>query len=92
MKASRVDFIVDLSFGALIFVSIGIILVAETSVGIAFGLGALVTYVIHVGWKMARFDPDWMTRDVAERVQESVSETVSEEVEQTVEKTVSDEV
>ena len=81
----RVDAIVDLAYGALIVLAI--ILIAtldEFGIGIAFGLGVFSAYVVHVVWKMARFDPDWMTSVV----QETVSETVEEEMEKTVEKTV----
>jgi preprotein translocase subunit SecF len=107
MNPSRVDFLVDLAYGALIFVAVAIIFAGENSVGIAFGLGALVAYVIHIAWKMGRFDPDWMTREMAQRVEETVhdeveetvskevdrvEESVSEEVEKTVEETVSKEV
>lgn len=88
MNAKRVDFAVDLAYGVAIFVAIGLVLVAGTNVGIAFGLGVLVSYVIHIAWKMARFDPEWMTQEVAERVEE----TVTEEVEKTVGDTVSKEV
>lgn len=88
MNAARVDLIVDLAYGVMIFVAITLILVVGTSVGAAFGVGVLVSYMIHVGWKMARFDPDWMSREVAERVEE----VVGEEVEKTVEDTVSKEV
>jgi preprotein translocase subunit SecF len=87
MNPIRVDFIVDLAYGLMIFVSIALILTAGTGVGVAFGLGVLVSYVIHIAWKMARFDPDWMTSEVAERVEKTVGETVSKEVEK-VEKTV----
>jgi hypothetical protein len=86
MNPARVDFVVDLAYGILIFVAIGLILVAGTAVGVAFGLGALVAYVIHIGWKMSKFDPDWMTREVTEKV----TEEVSDEVEETVGDTVSE--
>lgn len=88
MKVSRVDFLVDLAYGGAIFVAIALIVVVGTDVGIAFGLGVLVSYLIHIGWKMARFDPDWMTTEVAEQVES----TVSEEIEKTVGDTVSSEV
>ena len=103
VNPNRVDFAVDLAYGMAIFCAIGLILVVETAIGIAFGLGVLVSYLIHIGWKMARFDPDWMTEEVAQQVKETVSgeveqtvaDTVSEEVEQvaeTVERTVSEDV
>ncbi|MFC4439843.1 MULTISPECIES: hypothetical protein [Natrialbaceae] len=84
----RVDAAVDLAYGALIALSIVLIMVLGTNVGIAFGVGVFASYVIHVVWKMARFDPDWMTRAVQESVEESVGETVEKSVGETVEKTV----
>jgi hypothetical protein len=80
MNPARVDFAVDLAYGVLIFVAIGLILAVGTNVGVAFGLGALVAYVVHIGWKMSRFDPDWMTREVTEQVTEEVEETVGDTV------------
>lgn len=91
MNPTRVDFVVDLAYGVALFVAIGLILVVGTSVGIAFGLGVLVSYVIHIGWKMARFDPDWMTSEVAKQVEDTVSEEV-DQVAETVKQTVSEEV
>jgi hypothetical protein len=88
MKPGRVDFVVDLAYGAMIALSVGLIVLVGTAAGIAFGIGVLVSYVIHIGWKMGRFDPDWMTEEVATRVEE----TVSEDVERTVSETVSKEV
>ncbi len=88
MNPSRVDFAVDLTYGLMIFLAIGLILLAGTDVGIAFGLGVLVSYVIHIAWKMARFDPEWMTTELAEEVEDRVTE----ELERTVEDTVGDEV
>ena len=73
MNPNRVDSIVDFTYGALIFVSVALILAEGVAVGVAFGLGVLVSYAIHVGWKMARFDPQWMTGEVdevTERVEE----------------------
>ena len=90
MKPENVDAIVDLTYGVLIFVAIAVIFVVGTNVGIAFGLGVLVSYVIHIVWKMSRYDPDWMTREVADQVEKTVSNTVSREVERTVDETVGD--
>lgn len=86
----RVDAAVDLAYGALIALSIVLIMMVGTNVGIAFGVGVFASYVVHVVWKMARFDPDWMTRAVQESVEESVGETVEESVGETVEKSVSE--
>ncbi|WP_255169418.1 hypothetical protein [Natrononativus amylolyticus] len=84
----RVDAAVDLAYGALIALSIVLIMLAGTDVGIAFGVGVFASYVVHVVWKMARFDPDWMTRAVQESVEESVGETVEQTVGETVEQKV----
>ena len=96
MKPSRVNLAVDIAYGLLIFVAVVLIFVVGDEVGIAFGVGVLLSYIIHVGWKMSRFDPNWMTREVVERVEETVSkeveDAVSKEVETSVEDTVSKEV
>lgn len=103
MNPNRVDFLVDLAYGVAIAVAIGLVLLVGTEEGIAFGMGVLVSYIIHIGWKMARFDPDWMTREVAQQVEETVStevqtavgDTMSQEVEEVaeqVEETVAAEV
>ncbi|MFP4217525.1 MAG: hypothetical protein ACLFR6_01570 [Salinarchaeum sp.] len=88
MQPNRVDAAVDLLYGGLIFVAVLLMLRAGTVTGVAFGVGVLLSYVLHVAWKMARFDPEWMTSEVAEEVEttvtESVEETVAEEVEETV--------
>ena len=76
MNPNRVDFVVDLAYGLLIFIAVVLFAVVGNQVGIAFGLGVLVSYVIHVSWKMARFDPDWMTREVTENVEETLKTEV----------------
>ncbi|GAA0242100.1 hypothetical protein ACFFQF_26925 [Haladaptatus pallidirubidus] len=88
MNPNRVDSLIDLTYGLLIAVSVGLIVIAGTAVGLAFGFGVLVSYVLHVVWKMARFDPNWMTTAVKETVEETVNETVGETVDETVEETV----
>ncbi|SFL25143.1 hypothetical protein SAMN04487950_3051, partial [Halogranum rubrum] len=88
MNPSRVDSIVDLTYGLLIALSVGLIVVAGTTIGLAFGFGVLVSYVLHVVWKMARFDPNWMTTAVKETVEETVSETVEKTVDEKVGETV----
>ena len=88
MNPSRVDSIVDLIYGLLIAVSVGLIVVAGNAIGLAFGFGVLVSYVLHVVWKMARFDPNWMTTAVKETVEETVNETVEKTVDETVGETV----
>jgi citrate lyase gamma subunit len=88
VNPSRVDSIVDLTYGLLIALSVGLIVVVGTDIGLAFGFGVLVSYVLHVVWKMARFDPNWMTTAVKETVDETVEEKVGETVEKTVGETV----
>ena len=91
LNPARVDAVIDLAYGALIVLSIGLIVSLDTTVGIAFGIGVFSSYVLHVVWKMARFDPDWMTRAVEQTVGETVEkqvEDVQTQVEETVEQTV----
>lgn len=80
MHPSRVDSIVDLLYGVLIFVAVALMMFVENNVGVAFGIGVLVSYMIHVGWKMARYDPDWMTTEITESVEETMAYEVRESV------------
>ncbi|RZH68845.1 hypothetical protein [Natrinema altunense] len=80
MKPRYLDAIIDLAYGGLIFVSVVLIVVEGTRVGLALGLGVLVSYALHVVWKMARFDPEWMTREVEETVEDAVEQTIGEQV------------
>lgn len=73
----RVDAAVDVGYGLLILVAIVLIATLEFGIGIAFALGVFSAYLLHVTWKMARFDPDWMTS----AVQETVEETVEQQIE-----------
>jgi len=84
MKSSRVDFLTDLAYGGLIFLSVVLIVTAGTEIGVAFGFGVLVSYVVHVGWKMGRFDPEWMSKEVKENIEETITEEVSENVSEKV--------
>ncbi|WP_246022958.1 DUF485 domain-containing protein [Halosimplex halophilum] len=92
MNPVRADALVDLAYGGLIGLSIVLIATVNTNVGVAFGVGVFAAYVIHVVWKMARFDPDWMTRTVRETVEETVGDSVEETMEETVEEMVGDSV
>lgn len=78
MNPYRVDYLIDLAYGVMIFVAIVLIVVVETRVGVAFGAGVLVSYAIHVTWKMARFDPEWMTTEVAASVEETLIQEVDD--------------
>lgn len=84
MNPSRVDFLTDIAYGGLIFLSVVLIVSAGTAVGVAFGFGVLVSYVIHVGWKMGRFDPEWMGEEVTESIEETLTDEVSENVSEKV--------
>ena len=87
LNPARVDAVIDLAYGALIVLSIGLIATLDTAVGLAFGIGVFASYVLHVVWKMARFDPDWMTKAVEETLEEQV-EDAQTQIEETVEETV----
>jgi hypothetical protein len=82
MRPSRIDALVDLAYGLMIFVSIVLIISVGTTVGFAFGFGVLVSYAVHVVWKMARFDPEWMTREVTEEVTETVERTLEDQLDE----------
>ncbi len=88
MNPRQIDLVVDLVYGLLIFAAIVLFLIVGTQVGIAFAIGVLLSYIVHVVWKMSRFDPDWMTREVAETVEKTVADSVDKEVADSVEKTV----
>jgi len=94
LNPARVDAAVDLAYGALILLAIALIAAVECGIGIAFGLGVFSAYVVHVVWKMARFDPDWMTAVVEEAFDQTVTETVEDAVDEsmvdTVEETVAE--
>lgn len=78
MKPGRVDYVVDLAYGAMIFVSVVLIIAVGTRIGVAFGVGVLFSYGIHVAWKMGRFDPEWMTQEVTENVEQTLTQEVDE--------------
>lgn len=92
MNPNRVDFLIDLLYGVLLFLAILLLVTVGTQVGVAFGLGALIAYVIHVAWKMARFDPDWMTREIAASIEQQVAADIAEGVEREVAAEVADSV
>jgi hypothetical protein len=61
MNAGRADSLVGLVYGTLLLVA-GVVMVAATGkTGVAFGLGVLLSFGIHLVWRLARFDPSWMT-------------------------------
>lgn len=85
MNPARVDAAVDLTYGALIALAIVLIVLLDTQIGTAFGLGVFVSYAVHVAWKMGRFDPDWMTSVVQESVDRTVEEQIQESVDEQLE-------
>ncbi|EMA66763.1 hypothetical protein C468_04027, partial [Halorubrum kocurii JCM 14978] len=61
VSPARVDAVTDIAYGALIALSIVLIATLDANnIGVAFGVGVFASYVVHVVWKMARFDPDWI--------------------------------
>jgi len=99
MRPARIDAIIDFAYGGLILLAVVLIATLDIRVGLTFGLGSSPRMSLHVVWKMARFDPDWMTSTVQETVEEksversveeTVGDTVEKQVEETVDKTVGD--
>ena len=90
LNPARVDAAVDLAYGGLILLAIALIATVEFGIGIAFAVGVFSAYVLHVVWKMARFDPDWMTSVVEDAVDEAVGDSVEQAVEDSMEQTVDD--
>ena len=84
LNPGRVDAAVDLAYGALILLAIALIATVEFGVGIAFGVGVFSAYVLHVVWKMARFDPDWMTTVVEDTMEDAVDDSVERAVDETI--------
>jgi len=85
VSPARVDAAVDFAYGGLILLAIVLIATVEFGIGIAFGVGVFSAYLLHVVWKMARFDPDWMTRVVEEAIDDSVERAMDEQVGEQVE-------
>src|SRR6056297_1731168 len=92
LNPARVDAAVDLAYGALILVAIALIATVEFGIGIAFAVGVFSAYVLHIVWKMARFDPDWMTRAVEDAVDEALDDSVEQAVEDSVDEALDDSV
>lgn len=85
MDGYRTDAFADIGYGILFLVAIGLMVVVGIRTGITFGLGVFLAYAIHVGWKMSRLDPQWMTAQVAEAVEETVAKKVTQDVTKSVE-------
>jgi len=90
LNPARVDAAVDLAYGGLILLAIALIATVEFGIGIAFAVGVFSAYVLHVVWKMARFDPDWMTSVVEDAVDDAVGGSVERAVEDSMEQAVDD--
>ena len=84
LNPARVDAAIDLAYGALILVAIALIATVEFGIGIAFVVGVFSAYVLHVVWKMARFDPDWMTSVVEDAVDDAMGDSVERAVDERV--------
>lgn len=86
---SKVDMYVDLTYGALLLIGSGSIVFFNSNLpAVTFGVGVLLSYAVHVGFRMARFDPETETR-IEETVGDVVEDGVSD-IEETVEDRVSD--
>lgn len=97
------DLHVDISYGILLFIGLGaIMLFQDVLPAVTFGIGIMLSYIVHFAWRMARFDPDRRDElaetvesqveesidEQVESVQESVEDTVKETVEETVEEKI----
>lgn len=81
MTFSRIDLYVDLSYGVLLLIGItAMVLLQEYLAAVTFGVGLIIGYAVHIGWRMARFDPQ--SRNAFE---ESMEEVVEDQVEESVE-------
>ena len=92
LNPARVDAAIDLAYGALILVAIALIATVEFGIGIAFAVGVFSAYVLHIVWKMARFDPDWMTSVVEDAVDDAVGDSVERAVEDSMDQSVDERV
>lgn len=94
MKPHVVDFLTDVSYGLLLLAALVMALVGEgyRDLGIAFGLGALAAWGLHLFWKMGRYDPEWMQRTVQEELDESVEDQVQDRVQAELDDSVEDRV
>jgi len=88
LNPSRVDAAIDLAYGGLILLAVALIATVEFGIGIAFAVGVFSAYVLHVVWKMARFDPDWMTSVVEDAVDDSMEQAVEDTMERAMDDSV----
>lgn len=88
MTFDKIDIYVDLTYGVLIASGmVAMIFLNNYLAAVAYGFGVLLSYCVHIGWRMARFDPD-VAEQIEERVEETVEDTVQQTVEENVEETV----
>lgn len=86
MTFGKIDMYVDLTYGILLLVGIAAMIFLQHYLSaVTFGLGILIGYAVHIGWRMARFDPEAKTT-----FEENVEQTVEETVENAVEDAVND--
>lgn len=91
------DLYVDLTYGLLLFVGIvAMIFFQQYLSAVMFGVGVMLSYAVHVAWRMARFDPvdekvENVVEDKFEEIEETVEATVGDTVEKTVESSLGDE-
>lgn len=76
VNVDMVDLYVDLTYGALLMVGIVSMMVFNQYLAaVTFGVGVVLAYAVHFGWRMARFDPD-----AADRIEQAVDEKVEDHV------------
>lgn len=75
-----VDIAADACYGVLFMSGISVLLFGPTMTGFGFVVGAMLAYAVHVAWKMARFDPEWMT--TSDEIESEIEDKVEDEVDQ----------
>lgn len=66
MKPHAIDLLTDVMYGMLLVVSLLFLYYGNPVMGGAFGTGALLSWGLHLFWKMARYDPNWMKKAIKE--------------------------
>lgn len=68
-----VDKYVDLTYGILLFTGMASMIgLSERLPAVTFGVGIMLGYAVHVGWRIARFDPRVTSK--VEEVGEAIGE------------------
>ncbi len=80
MQPDTADVIADLAYGGLLFAAVVILALYQSIVpAVTFSLGVLLAYAVHVWWKMARYDPEWMTRaEVEDHIEAEVEDQIDD--------------